>query len=76
MYTRRSYSVEEFAIPLSEGSMGLDVLLDTVDHVRRICADEKVDPEDLGEAHWKVEEWPEPGNPEHLIIRLKTSSIS
>lgn len=74
MYKRRSYYTEEFAIPIAEGRNALDVLLEPVTAIKELCEELFVPPEDLDIAHWSVESWPGPSDPEHLVIRVTTEN--
>lgn len=70
MYERRRYRVEEFAIPLTEGPMRADALIDTVSMVKSLCENLAIEPSDLDQLYWDIEGWPTRSDPNHLVIRF------
>ena len=74
MYLRQRYTVDEYAIPLSEDPMPMDVLLGLVGEVAEFCDQYAVPIENRKTAHWSIRSWPGDRDPEHLVIWIRTET--
>lgn len=70
MYHYVVKEVHTIAIPLTVDPVGLDVIMSATAFARKIAEDRHIDLEDFMNASMCVEEWPDDGNPEHLVLRL------
>ena len=74
MYSRRRYTVDEYAVPLSEDPTPLDVLLELAGEVAEFCDQYGVPTEDRKTAQWVIRGWPGDSDPEHLVIWIRTET--